>query len=249
MKRLIVNADDFGRTSGINRGIAEAHRGGIVTSATLMVNYGPAREAAELAVTCPRLGLGLHLALTGGVPTLPPEQVKSLVDSAGRLPAKPEGLSGARPSEVLAEARAQIGRFREIVGRSPTHLDSNHHSHRLPVVLEAMLTLAGEAGLPVRCASPEMREGLASAGVPTTDAFVESFYDEAATLPHLLAILGGLGDGTTELMCHPAHADPELLATSGYAVPRERELAVLSSPEARRAVQDLELELISFAAL
>ena len=249
MKRLIVNADDFGRTSGINRGIAFAHRTGIVTSATLMVNYAPAREAAELAGSCPRLGLGLHLALTGGLPTLPPEQVGSLVDSAGRLPGKPEGLDRARPGEVLAEARAQLRRFREIVGRNPTHLDSHHHSHRLPVVLEAMVTLAGEEVLPVRGASPQMRDALRASGVRTTDAFVESFYDEGATLPGLLAIIGGLTGGTTELMCHPAYADPELLATSGYAAARERELSVLSSPEVLRAVQERELELINFAEL
>lgn len=249
MKRLIVNADDFGRTAGINRGIALAHRTGVVTSATLMVNYAPAREAAELAAPCPRLGLGLHLALTGGVTTLPPEQVASLVDSAGRLPAKPEGLQRARPEEVLAEARAQLRRFREIVGRNPTHLDSHHHSHRLPVVLEAMLRLAGEEVLPVRCASPQMRDTLRAAGVRTTDAFVESFYDEDATLTGLLAILGGLGEGTTELMCHPAYADPELLATSSYAAARERELSVLSSPEVLGAVRDLEVELINFTEL
>lgn len=94
-----------------------------------------------------------------------------------------------------------------------------------------------------------MRAALRASGVRTTDAFVESFYDEGATLTGLLAILGGLGEGTTELMCHPAYADPELLATSSYAAARERELSVLSSPEVLGAVRDLELELINFAEL
>lgn len=249
MRQLIVNADDLGRSSGINRGIVEAHRDGIVTSATLMVNHEPVDEAARLAAECPRLGVGLHFALTGGAPTLPPSLLPSLVDSAGRLPAKPEGLARARSEEVLAEARAQLQRFHDLVGRAPTHLDSHHHSHRLPVVLEALVTLAREAGLPLRSASSGMRERLRAAGVRTSDAFVESFHDGAATLPGLLAIIGGLKGGTTEVMCHPAYADPELLATSGYAAVRERELAVLKSPEVRQDVQARDIRLISFAEL
>src|SRR5687767_6392407 len=106
MKRLIINADDFGRTPGINRGVVEAHERGVVTSATMMVNYAPAAEAAALARQKPSLGVGLHVALTGGPPALPPQQIPSLVDFQGRLPPKPENLGDAKPEEVLAEARA-----------------------------------------------------------------------------------------------------------------------------------------------
>jgi predicted glycoside hydrolase/deacetylase ChbG (UPF0249 family) len=249
MKRLIVNADDLGRTRGINQGIREAHQRGIVTSATVMVNYPAAREVRVLAQECPGLGLGLHFALTGGVPTLPPASVPSLVDAAGRLPAKPEGLARATKEDAIAEARAQLGRFRELIGRPPTHLDSHHHSHRLPAVFEAIATVAKENGLPVRCASPEMVARLRGRGVRTSDVFVESFFDETATLPKLLGILESLGDGTTELMCHPAYADPELVASSSYAKVRERELAVLTSPEPRAAIERLGIRLIQFGQL
>lgn len=249
MRRLIVNADDFGRTAGVNRGVVEAHRHGIVTSATLMVNYDAAPEAARLAIDCPGLGVGLHVALTGGVPALPPESVRSLVDARGRLPARPEGLAGAQPAEILAEARAQLARFQALLGRAPSHFDSHHHSHRQPAVLDAVIALARETGRPVRCASAAVAERLRAERIATTDAFVESFYGEAATLGTLNAILDALPEGTTELMCHPGHPDAELLAGSSYGSEREQERVVLTSDAARRAVAERGIRLASFAEL
>jgi len=250
VKRLIVNADDFGRTAGINRGVVAAHEKGIVTSATLMVNYAPAAEAAALAKRSPGLGVGLHVALTGGPPTLPPEQLPSLVDFQGRLPHKPDGLAEADPAEVLAEARAQLRRFRELMGRDPTHMDSHHHSHReSSAVLDALCTLAWETGLPVRNNSPAVAERLRHEGIRTTDHFVEEFYDKGATLEEAVRILGGLQPGTTELMCHPAVVDEELRGTSGYAEPRTRELEVLTHREVRQALQAAGITLATFAGL
>jgi predicted glycoside hydrolase/deacetylase ChbG (UPF0249 family) len=248
-KRLIVNADDLGRTPGINAGILEAHQQGVVTSATLMVNYPAAAHVAGLAAQAPALGVGLHVALTGGPSALPPAQIPSLVDERGRLHAKPEGLRDARLEHVLAEARAQLRRFREIMGRDPTHFDSHHHSHRLPVVLEAMLTLAWETGLPVRNASEEGLRRLRAEGLRTTDRFVDAFYGEGATLEGLLAILDSIAPGTTELMCHPARVDAELRQGSGYAEERQRELQVLTNREVRQAVQALGIKLVHFGDL
>ncbi|HUO86079.1 MAG TPA: ChbG/HpnK family deacetylase, partial [Thermoanaerobaculia bacterium] len=92
-RRLIVNADDLGRTAGINEGIFTAHRDGIVSSATLMVAYPAAVEAATALADHPRLGVGLHVQLTGGRPTLPAGRVPSLVDAEGRLPRNPERIT------------------------------------------------------------------------------------------------------------------------------------------------------------
>jgi len=249
LKRLIVNADDLGRTSGINHGIFDAHRRGIVTSASLMVNYTGAAEAASLAREHPQLGIGLHLALTGGLSTLPPSQLSSLADAAGVLPPKPEGLATARPNEVLAEARAQLRLFRAIMGREPTHIDTHHHSHRLASVLEAVVTLAWETGLPVRSASVEVRSRLRREGIPTTDHFVEEFFGPAATLEGLVRILGRLELGTTELMCHPAVVDDALKSGSSYAEPRARELDALTHPEPRAVIQAAGIRLVHFGAL
>ena len=247
-KLLIVNADDLGRTPGINAGIFEAHRRGLVTSATLMVAFRAAETAAAELASHPGLGVGLHVALTGGAPTLPPGQVPSLVDDEGRLPRRPEGLARARPEEVLAEVESQLRRFRELTGRSPTHLDSHHHTHRLPVVLAALVTVAREAGLPVRNASPAVGERLRGAGIATTDAFVERFFGDEARLDVLLEILGAVGPGVTELMCHPARVDDELRNASSYVEERERELAALTAPAARGAVEAAGLRLVHFDA-
>jgi predicted glycoside hydrolase/deacetylase ChbG (UPF0249 family) len=250
IKTLIVNADDFGRTAGINRGVVQAHERGIVTSATLMVNYAPAAEAAELARKNPGLGIGLHVALTGGPPALAPAQIPSLVDFQGRLPAKPDGLQDANPAEVLAEARAQLRRFRELMGRDPTHMDSHHHSHReSSAVLDALCTLAWETGLPIRNNSPAVQERLIREGIRTTDHFVEEFYDKGATLEAVVRILDDLKAGTTELMCHPAVVDEELRGTSGYAEPRTRELEVLTNAGVRQAIQASGIHLATFANL
>jgi predicted glycoside hydrolase/deacetylase ChbG (UPF0249 family) len=248
-KRLIVNADDLGRTSGINQGIFEAHRRGIVTSATLMVNYPAAADVPALSRQEPGLDIGLHVQLTGGRPTLPPERIPSLVDARGQLPAKPDGLGQPRPEEVLSEARAQLKKFRELMGRDPTHFDSHHHSHRRPDVLEALVTLAWETGLPVRSPSSEVAARLRREGVPTTDYFNEEFHDEGATLDRLIQLLGDLQEGTTELMCHPAVVDDELRTTSGYAEPRTRELQALTHREARQILQAAGVRLIRFSEL
>jgi predicted glycoside hydrolase/deacetylase ChbG (UPF0249 family) len=249
-KQLIVNADDLGRTEGINEGVFDAHRRGIVTSATLMVNYPAAGRVAVLSRDSPALGIGLHLALTGGVPALPPEQVKSLVGPDGRLPAKPEGLAAADPAEVLAEVRAQLKRFRQVMGRDPTHFDSHHHCHRdVPAVFEAILTLAWETGLPVRGADLPMAERLRREGVPTPDHFIDEFYGEGATLAELVRILESLPDGTSELMCHPAVVDAELRSTSSYAEPRARELDALTQAAAHQALGRCGIRLVTFGQL
>jgi predicted glycoside hydrolase/deacetylase ChbG (UPF0249 family) len=250
MKRLIVNADDFGRTPGINRGVVEAHERGVVTSATMMVNYAPAVEAAELARKSPSLGIGLHVALTGGPPALPAEQIRSLVDAQGRLLPKPENLDDPRPEEVLAEARAQLRRFRELMGRDPTHMDSHHHSHReSSAVLDALCTLAWETGMAIRNNAPAVRDRLKREGIRTNDHFVEEFFDKGVTREALVRILGELKPGTTELMCHPAVVDQELRDSSGYAEPRTRELEVLTHPDVRQVVQAAGIQLTTFASL
>ncbi|MCB1008012.1 MAG: carbohydrate deacetylase [Acidobacteria bacterium] len=238
MKRLlVVNADDLGRTVGINDGIFEAHARGIVTSATMMVGFPAARDAAARLGEHPRLGIGLHVTLTGARPTLPAAAVPSLVDASGRLPRKPERIARFEPSEVRAEIRHQLDRFRELTGRLPTHLDSHHHSHRVPVVLEALIEVAREHRLPVRRASEEVAERLAEEGVATTDTFVERFIDAEARLEVLLEILAGLGPGSTEIMCHPGYPDDELRRESGYAEPRRREIDILTHPLTVAAVR------------
>ena len=249
MRRLVVNADDLGRTHGINTGIFEAHRLGIVTSATAMVTYAAAGEAAALSRENPLLGIGLHVALSGGRPALPPASVPTLVDSGGTQPGKPEGLVNPRAREIAAEVDAQFHLFVEIFGRKPTHLDSHHHAHRRPDVFEAICAVARREGLPVRNAGGSMGGELRARGLRANDHFVEDFFDRGVSVEHLVAIIGALKDGTTELMCHPAHEDAELAAASSYAEARVRELAALCHPEVRAGLDRAAVRLITFADL
>jgi predicted glycoside hydrolase/deacetylase ChbG (UPF0249 family) len=246
---LIVNADDLGRTEGINRGIFEAHERGLVTSATMMVGF-PAAEAAGAALArYPALGVGLHVTLTGAKPTLPPSRIPSLVDAEGRFARHPDALGAIAPREVLAEIRHQLELFRRMAGRLPTHLDSHHHSHRHPVILDALVEVAREHRLPVRRSSTDIGRRLAAEGLRTTERFDEGFFGETATLAYLVGFLRGLRTGVTELMSHPGYADDELRRTSAYADDRDRERELLTHPEAMAAVRECGITLTNFGSL
>src|SRR5512132_365248 len=132
MKRLIINADDYGRTPEISRGIREAHLRGVVTSTTCMMNLTNTGDDISIALNeTPNLGLGVHLVLTMGKPLSAPELVPSIVDENGNhLKYNPffANIPNLNMDEVKAEWRLQIERFIKAAGRKPTHLDSHHHS-------------------------------------------------------------------------------------------------------------------------
>lgn len=250
MRALIVNADDWNLTGGVSRGILEAHRHGIVTSTTALVNLPPDEAVwAELRAT-PTLGVGLHFNLTWGRPVLPAEAVPSLVDAEGRFPRDPEAVAArAKPVEARQELEAQVEAFETRFGRRPTHLDSHHHLHRHPPLEEVVIDFARTAGLPLRSQDPAFRARLRWLGVPTPDHFVGDVGVEPYwTVSRLLDTLAGLGDGVTELMCHPGRYD-EALAWSRYGPQREAELAALADPEVRATVERLGIRLLHFGAL
>lgn len=147
MKSLIVNADDLGWTHGVNRGIAEAHRNGIVTSASLLANAPAFASGAEVALSTPGLGVGVHLNLSDGPPVAARELVTSLVNDTGEFDGGPESLllriaRGALAlHEVEQEWEAQIEKIRE-AGIQPTHLDGHKHVHMLPGLFEIAVRLA-----------------------------------------------------------------------------------------------------------
>ncbi|MGB7282412.1 MAG: ChbG/HpnK family deacetylase [Candidatus Acidiferrum sp.] len=152
MRNLIVNADDLGWTEGVNRGIAEAHRNGIVTSASLLANGAAFGSGVEIARTTPGLGVGVHLNLSDGEPVAPRGTVKSLLNERGELEGRPESLllRLARRSVLLEEVErewdAQIQRVRER-GIPPTHLDGHRHVQMLPGLFEIALRLAKRHGI------------------------------------------------------------------------------------------------------
>jgi chitin disaccharide deacetylase len=153
VRRLIINADDFGLTLGVNRGIVECHERGIVTSATLMANAEGFADAVRLSQSTPQLSIGCHVVLVDGSPVLAPAHISTLLaKSDGRFH---EGISGfglralrGRPSrhEIEAEATAQIHKVQS-AGIAVTHLDSHKHTHIFPQVLESLIRAAKSCGI------------------------------------------------------------------------------------------------------
>lgn len=147
MRRLIVNADDFGLHAAVNQGIQVAHTDGIVSSASLMAGGAAFDEAVQIAEQCPELGVGVHLTLVGARPVLPAADVPSLVDETGCFYASyplflKRFLSGKiRLAEVERELAAQIEQVR-LSGIQPSHLDSHQHLHVLPGLGGIVLDLA-----------------------------------------------------------------------------------------------------------
>jgi len=181
LKNLIVNADDLGWTQGVNRGIAEAHRKGLVTSASLLANGGAFASALEVARANPELGVGVHLNLSNGPSTAPAAKVARLLGKSGNLQGGPESLllriaSRSLPvEEVEREWDAQIQKVRD-AGVPPTHLDGHKHVQMLPGLFEVALRLAKKHGIrAIRVSHEEskLRSALSSAGDGNTGRVIK----------------------------------------------------------------------------
>jgi len=222
MRYLIVNGDDFGASQGINRGIIEAHRHGILTSASLIVNMPLSEEAARLGRDSPQLSVGLHVnfANLGGEP-------------AGDL---------ADPDHYGAELRHQFLRFQELMGCLPTHLDSHHNAHRDPRLLPHFFALARQYRLPLREHSPvryfSKFYGQWGGVTHSEQVGVESLERMLRT---------EVQEGCTELSCHPGYLDAEF--KSGYSVEREAELRTLCDPSIRQVLAEQQIRLVNFRDL
>jgi chitin disaccharide deacetylase len=272
--RLIVNADDYGRTPAVSAGIRAAHLNGIVSSTSTLMNFFSVEEDLHLALQdCPKLGLGVHLVLTSGQPVLPAAEVPSLVVEGVRFPNLAEFYEQVyhlEIHEVEREWRAQLEKFVSITGKKPTHLDSHHHSsYFTPQLFRLMLTLAAEYGCAIRNAFFQIPEG-SLAGLPveivtphlpelhelyrefkplTTHRFVSAFYDENATTEVLLKIIQELPEEPVEMMCHPGYVDDYLVQGSIYNQQRASEIEVLSSETLPVLLAECEVELITYADL
>jgi predicted glycoside hydrolase/deacetylase ChbG (UPF0249 family) len=245
-RTLIVNADDFGLTAGVSRGILDAHRKGIVTSTTVIVNR-PIDPALVEQLLASGLGVGLHLNLTLGRPISEPTRVRSLVDIEGTFVHDPrEAAARASKDEARIELGTQIDAFRRLVGRFPTHLDSHHHVGRHEPIMELVLDFARAIKVPVRTQDDVARASARKVKVRTTDHFIgdagaEPYWTAERVLEHLSALPGG----TTEFMTHPGYYDGDL-AYSGYGRQRDAELAGLSDPRARAVIEQHGIRLAHF---
>jgi chitin disaccharide deacetylase len=226
---LVVNADDFGRSPGVNRGVARSHEDGVVTSASLMVRWPAAEEAAAYAAPS-SLSVGLHLDLG------------EWTYRDGEWHATYRVLAAEKPDEVAAEINRQLERFEHLIGRPPTHLDSHQHVHRTEPARTPLLRAGERLGIPVRGLTPGILYSGAFYGQDGKGAPAP----EAITVAGLVRTIEELPHGITELACHPAtHADHD----ATYARERVRELETLCDPAIRDALERHEIALRSFADL
>ncbi len=227
---LIVNADDFGQGPGVNRGVIRAFEEGILTSASAMVRWPAAHEAAAYARKHPSLGVGLHVdlgewAILGGE-WVPLYEVVSIERDV-----------------VREEVDRQITGFRALFRRDPTHLDSHQHLHRDEPVLSAARAAAEQLGVPLRFHSRARYCG--------------NFYGQSATgecmpdwigVDALIGLIRACVPGVTEIACHPGDgSDPDI--PTMYKRERAIELEALCAPTVRRVIQEWHIKLRSYAEL
>jgi len=268
LKKLVVNADDFGFTRDVNRGIVAAHREGILTATTLMATGAAFDDAVSLARSNPSLDVGCHLVLVGAAPF--PESVPQLIRAValGRI-------------RIYEELAAQVRRVIE-AGLKPSHLDTHKHTHLLPPVLAAVARISEEYRIPwVRRPFDFPRQPSDSRRAPGAPGFTQRAAGRAFGLVRgrfervltahgcrstdhfagfqitgrfdassLASLIRALPEGSTEFMCHPGFCTEELRAArTRLKESREQELRALTAPEARAALRDACVELVSYRDL
>jgi hopanoid biosynthesis associated protein HpnK len=282
VRRLIINADDLGLTSGVNRGILQAHQQGVVTSSTLMACGEKFDEAAALVKRAPRLSVGCHVVLVDGNPVLSAVEVSTLLVSP-EVPRFRESLmtfacfaAAGRldESQIEAEVTAQLNKLK-INGILVSHLDSHKHTHMFPAVLKGVLRAANNVGIramrnpfePLVFATlrhwkrqfqlkllqafrTRFRAMLAEAGVVTPDGCVGIAATGGLSLKTFQMLLENLPEGTWEFVSHPGYSDGDLdTVQTRLRESRDKELAILTSPEVKELIQREQIQLISYREL
>lgn len=220
MRNLIVNADDFGASSGVNSAIVEAFHDGVLTSASLMVTGAAVEEAVAISHACPELAVGLHWDVVG-------EDDRE--------------FDFADERAVRHAFEAQLERFIELTGHAPTHVDSHRHTHRRSEVRDLFLELAAPLGVPVRGDGrvhfiggfyAQWEWGVTELKHVSVEAFERIMREE-------------VGEGWTEIACHPGYVTPDY--TPIYRSEREVELRTLTDPRIPANMEQLAISLHSYA--
>ncbi|HLN48956.1 MAG TPA: hopanoid biosynthesis-associated protein HpnK [Steroidobacteraceae bacterium] len=266
MKRLIVTADDFGAAHEVNEAVEAAHRGGILSAASLMVSAPAAHDAVTRARRTPSLRVGLHLVLTEGRPVLPASAVKHLVDGSGLFRTDMTALGAAiafstqARRELAAEIAAQFAAFRD-TGLPLDHCNAHKHFHLHPLIGRLMTEIGGRFGLraarvpfeprirwaPEALTAPLaalLRRRLRAAGLLVPDRVFGLRWSGQFTRDRLLGLMRNLPDGLTEIYLHPA-TGPFAGAAPGYRYREEFE--ALTAPEMVEAARDPSVRLGGFS--
>ena len=248
--KLIINADDFGRTRGINYGIVEAIKNGVLSSTTIMMNMPYAEHAINLAKKEGITSIGVHLTFIEKSLSLG----KTLVDKDGIFKKYPELMKEADIEEIKTEMRVQIDKLIDM-GIKPTHLDGHHHVHLYSLKMaEAVFAVAKEYDLPVRIgkAGKTTRAGeeiVIPSFLRTIDFFEDSYYaDKVGAEDFKVRVEAAMAYDIVELMCHPAFLCTDTLKSS-YSYPRLTELDVITSDEIKEFVKNKGIEIVDYSAL
>jgi predicted glycoside hydrolase/deacetylase ChbG (UPF0249 family) len=224
-RAVIVNADDFGQSHGVNRGVAQAYEQGILTSASLMVRYPAASKAVEYARDHPALGVGLHLDLG------------EWLLQEGRWIELYKVTDLSDTNAVRDELERQLEKFYKLLKRSPTHIDSHQHKHLQEPFRSIVCEAADRLNIAIRAIS-----------VPYCGRFYGQdengvSHPDRIGVPAFIEILNALGAGVTEIACHPATFND---LNTMYGGERLTELATLCDPRVREEVTNLQIALVSF---
>ena len=279
MKKIIVNADDFGRHELINRAVERAFNTGCLKSATLMAGGIAFDDAVALAKKIPGLGVGIHFTLANGNPILTPKEIPSLVTEEGIFHGDyvkflKRYLSGKISlSEVRAELAAQLEKIQR-TGLTLTHVDSHQHLHHVPGIVKIVLELAEAAGIrSMRVANTKLfdgeldslgkfvgRLGLSSLAkfaicqarkknFTTPEHFAGIVAGESVSENFMLKLIEHLQDGTTEVMLHPGTDNKILQDFCEWKHDFEEELAAVTSPKVLSLLAEKNISAVNFSAL
>lgn len=279
MKKLIINADDFGRHELINRAVKIAYEKGFLRSATIMAGGIAFDDAVKISKNLPNLGVGIHLTLVNGNPILPPNKIPSLVTNEGTFYDNhaiffKKYLHGKiNFDEVCDELSAQIEKiFR--AGLKPTHVDSHQHLHHLPKIIDIVLKLAESANInAIRISDTKIfegnfggigqfigRVGLASlAKFSANKAKNKNFLfpnhftgivaGESITENFMINLIENLRGGTTEVMLHPGTDNSVLENFCKWEHNFEAELNAVTSPKVLKILDEKNISAVNFSAL
>jgi len=242
---LIINADDLGLHPAVDRGIVDAWALGAISDSSVFANTP---HLAELLQHADAIGMpvGVHLNLTLGPPLSNPSDIPTLVSAEGAFMKRTMWTMPLPIHEVYLELERQVERVCEL-GWRPSHLDSHHHIHRYPEILDVVMTLAHSYQLPVRATDSTMREALRAEDIMTPGHLSMEFYGEAATVETLMRLVEGDTGGVLEIMTHPGHTSPDV--PSSYGDERARELRALTDPAWLEWLEDLNIPLIGYGNL
>ena len=227
---LIVNADDFGQSTGVTRGIIEAFTNGIVTSTSAMVRWPAIGEAVQYSREFPKLSVGLHLDLS------------EWAYRDGEWVCLYQVIDESDAVAVRNEVSNQLEGFRMLFGREPSHIDSHQHAHLNEPLRSVALEKAEQIGVPLRQVTPAISYCGGFYG-QTSEGYSNH---EAITIESLIEILRDLPPGLTELACHPAFGQD---VEGMYVRERSLELRTLCDPRARKAIDEFGIDLVSFREL